>query len=246
MNEHQEKPIDRYKAVATKISTPAYHQLKRLAKAKGMTIYDMLQMCVDTLLRYMSDQFNLSKEMEQMMSMFEHCNGWANQANIADPSAEWKIEKALYFCTAKDRKGARCVLVSEPFMGQKMETVNVQEILEQTFNYLIPERYKRLRMIAAETGCHNMLDLIDTIIDAHTIIELDNQEIRKSFEDADRAENNKPLRYGERTRRKKHHAVEDMEREKQQTIHFSPEDVPDLPELHEDKQFDPDTDAIGW
>ena len=237
---------EKFKVISTKVSPQAYRSLKKLARKKGLTIYDMLQMCIDTLVRYMSDAHNLTPEMERMMAIFEHLTGWDGAANLADPNADWRVEEATFYLTAKGRKGVRAVHVSKPFMDRPVQTENVQEILERQLNYLIPERYKRLRLIAAYVGAVNMTDLLDRMIDSYDIIEAENQSIRKDFEDADRAENNKPVRYGERTRRVKRQSVESMET-RQQTIHFSPEDVPDLPELHhDDDKFNPDTDAIGY
>ena len=131
-----------------------------------------------------------------------------------------------------DALGIACVILC-----QGIRTVH--------FTYAVAKRSAK-DGIAAYVGAVNMTDLLDRMIDSYDIIEAENQSIRKDFGDADRAENNKPVRYGERTRRVKHQSVESMEA-RQQTIHFSPEDVPDLPELHhDDDKFDPDTDAIGY
>lgn len=232
---------EKFKAIATKISRPAYRKLKKLAKAKGLTVYDILQMCVDTLIRYMSDRHNLTPEMERAMSIFEHMTGWRNSANLADYTADWQIKEATLYLTAKGKQGIRAVHVELPFMGQKRETENIQEITERFFNYVLPERYKRLRLVASYVGATSMIDLLDRMIDSYDVLELSNKEIREGFQDADRAENNKPLRYGERTRRKKHESVEGYEA-KQQTFHFNAED---LPESRKEEPFDIDRDAIG-
>lgn len=228
---------DKFKAIATKISPKAYKSLKRLARKQGITIYEILQMCVDTLIRYMSDQYNLTAEMEHAMSIFEHMTEWRDSANFADPSAEWEVSEATFYLTAKGKKGTRAVHVSKAFMGTKVEDVNIQRILEKALNYLVPERYIRLRSIANYVGAHNILELLDRMVDGYDLVEVENQSIRAGFEDADRAENNKPVRYGERTRRKKRGDLyADDKREAQQTIHFAPEDMPDMPELKDRKE----------
>lgn len=61
----------RTKLVATKLSTASADQLNRIAKSKGLTIYQLLQMVADTLIRYCDDQHNLSAEIEQAVSIFE-------------------------------------------------------------------------------------------------------------------------------------------------------------------------------
>ena len=78
-DEQTTKQIDpRYVTVATKMRREAAEQLARIAKKKGMTIYELIQMVCDTLIRYMDDRHNLTEEMERAMSIFEHMAGWAD------------------------------------------------------------------------------------------------------------------------------------------------------------------------
>ncbi len=227
---------EHYKVVATKISNEAHRLLVRLAHKLGMKPYEVLQMCVDTLIRYMSDEHNLTPELERAMAIFEHMVGWAGCTNLADPTDVRQITEAIYFLTSEKKKGARAVYVVRPFFGDWRQTENVQTILERTIEVLCPERYRRLRLLAASHGCTSIVDMIDRLVDYHSD-DSDTAEFRRTFEDANRAENNKPVAYGERTKRKKHYTPDTMP-----AIKFAPEDVPDLPEL---RTFNPDEDAIG-
>lgn len=209
--------------VGTKVTPRANEVIERLAKKFGMTKYDLLQMCCDVLVRYTSDRYNLQPELEQMMRVFEHTVGWKDAANIADPSAEWEIQEATYFMTAKGRKGVRAVHVERPFMGQWKATENIQETFELTLNYLMPERYVRLRRLGAALHIGSMVQLIDLLVDRFNTEVLDEDEIRRTFEDCNRGQNGQPVEYGQRTRRKKT---------------YSPDTQPEI-------KFDIDNDAIG-
>ena len=228
---------EHYKTIATKISPEAYILLERLARKLGMKIYELLQMCADIFIRYMSDEYNLTPKMERAMAVFGNLTGWAGSMNFAEPTGDKRISEAIYFLTSPKKKGSRAVLVTLPFLGKKNQTENVQRIVERAIELVCPERYRRLRLLAAEHNCQSLLDMIDWLIDYHST-DSDTEEMRRTFEDALRAENNKPVAYGERTKRKKHYTPDTMP-----TIHFSKEDVPDLPELKE--HFDIDQDAIG-
>ena len=82
MNDEQFKQTDeKYVTLATKVSRTAAEQLARIAKKKGMTIYELIQMVCDTLIRYMDDRHNLSEEIERAMAIFEHLVGWADALN---------------------------------------------------------------------------------------------------------------------------------------------------------------------
>ncbi len=180
---------DNFRVVATKVSTAAFVRLRRLAKKKGLTIYELAQMVYDTLIRYMDDAHNLSQEMEQAMSIFEHMLGWQNALNLADHTVTKEIGEATYYLVDQDgqKKGTRAVHVSRPFFGNWQENTNVQQILERTICLLTPERYRRLRILAVERGCSSLLELLDIMIDFHAA-ESDVQELRKDFEDADRSD----------------------------------------------------------
>ena len=206
---------DKFRVISTKVNAETYRLLCRLAQKKNITIYEMFQMVADTFRRYMSDEHNLSLEMEQVMSIFEHMVGWEQAFNLADPSAERQIAEATYYLVAEGKKGARASHVQRPYFGNWSQTENVQEILERTLSLLFPERYKKLRHLAVEMECHSILELLDKMIDAQTILLLDDED-RKDFEDCERSEFGKKPWDAPFVR--KHHKTPDTI--KPQTINF--------------------------
>lgn len=231
---------ERYQVLGTKVSAKAYRLLNRLAKSKGLTVYEMMQMCADTLVRYMSDSHNLTPDMEQAMGLFEHMIGWAGALNLCDPSVKMHVSEATYYLTAEGKRGARAVHVNRPYFGDWQQTENVQTILERTLELVAPERYRRLRALAVEMQCNSILDLLDLMLDSYDTDRMNTAEIRQSFEDCARAENNKPYEYGQRTKRMKSYTPDT-----QPAIHFRPEDMPDLRETRQHEEFDLDHDPIG-
>ncbi len=203
---------DKYQVLSTKVSNDAWQRINRLARKKGLTIYEIVQMVCDTLIRYMDDRHNLSEEMEKAMSIFEHMEGWRDALNLADPTVEKEVGEATYYLydPAGEKKGTRAVHVMKPFFGNWSEDSNIQHIIERTMVLVVPEKYRRLRMLAVDLDCSSLLELFDKIID-HFAREADVAELRKMFEDADRAENGRSIAYGERTRRKMHHSPDDAQ-----------------------------------
>ena len=113
------------------------------------------------------------------------------------------VKLVLTPMSAKGKKGFRVIHVQRPWwdgMKEWKQTENIQVMLERFFEVLVPERYKRLRMLSAEKGMESQLDLLDYLIDSHINDEV-NGQYRREFEDAARAENGKELAYGERTKR---------------------------------------------
>lgn len=233
---HQ-KNDDHYVVIGTKTSSQFAETFNRICRKKGIKPYRAIQMMADTFVRYTDDRHNLSAEIEQMMSVFEHMQGWKDAFNLADPFAERQIEEAVYFLTATGKRGARAIMVHQPYFGNWTETVNVQSIIERVIEVLMPERYVKLRRLAVDMDCNSILELLDHMIDFHTVEQM-NADFRRDFEDCNRAESGRPIEYGKRTKRKLNRNIEEIDR--QQPIRFNQEDVPDLPETEGiDKDFRP-------
>lgn len=212
---------NKYQVLGTKVSPESWHRLNALAKKKNMTIYELIQMVCDTLLRYMDDRHNLTPEMEKAMAVFEHMEGWSGAFNLADPAVQREVGEATYFLQDKEGKkhGVRAVHVTKPYFGERTETYNLQEIIEQTICMLTPERYMRLRRLAVEKDCESILELFDVLIDYHSD-DSDTSEYRKQFEDCNRHEYGKPVEYGQRTKQHKHISIESYE----QSLQFKQDD----------------------
>jgi hypothetical protein len=217
-NNEQEK----YVMIGTKVSPKFAETFNRICRKKGLNKYQAIQMMVDTFVRYTDDRYNLSEEMSLLMSAFEHMEGWKDAFNLADATPDRQIDEAIYFLTAAERRGARAIMVHRPFFGNWTETSNVQIILERVIEVLMPERYRRLRMLAVDMECNSILELIDRMIDAHTIDQLE-QSFRRAFEDAGRTDNGKTFAYGNKTKSLHHHTV-DGEAARQARLHFDDDD----------------------
>ena len=202
---------ERYVTLATKVSRHAAEQLARIAKSKGLTIYELMQMVVDTLIRYMDDRYNLSEDMERAMSIFEHMVGWADALNLADPTVNKEVAQAVYIFQDADggKKGFRATMVNKPFMGQWTEDSNVMHIFERIFNICMPELYMKLFRARVILGCERVSEVINMLADAEVIMHL-NGELRQEFEDAGRADNGKEYGYGKKTKGLQHRTPDSL------------------------------------
>jgi len=209
----EENNKEPYELLQTKVSPEFKRIFTNICNKKGLSTYTVMQMMADTFVRYTDDRHNLTPDMSEIMNVFEHMIGWDNALNIADHTARKRIEEAIYVMTADHRKGCRCVLVERPIFGDWHETTNVQVIIERLFERLCPEIYRRLRALAVDMECSSILELINLMIDAHTIEQL-NEEFRKPFEDARRHDFGRPIEYGKRTKRKHHKSIDMFETEK--------------------------------
>lgn len=179
----------KYEMMQTKVRPVIYAKVKRIAKRMGLTDYVIIQMMVDCIVRYMDSQHNLTPEMEKIMAIFEHMEGWGNAFNHADPTVKRIVGEAVYFLFDEEgkKKGCRAVHVTKPFFGNWSEDMNIQHILERVICLMMPERYRRLRALAVDMDCSSLLELFDHLIDLHAQ-DSDVATFRQLFEDANRSE----------------------------------------------------------
>lgn len=171
-----------YVQITTKLSPESFARMRELCARKQMKPYTMLQMMVDTAIRYMDDRHNLTPELEEVMRIFEHMDGWEGSISWTDWDGKAEIKEATYYVANDCKKGVRAVHVERPFFGDWSENRNIQDILERTLCLLLPNRYKKLRQMAVEMECNSLLELIDKLCDEHTD-EADIRELRKTFEE---------------------------------------------------------------
>lgn len=201
-----------FESIGTKISIASHRRIMAVCRKLGLSKYELLQMMCETIIRYMDDRHNLTPEMERAMSIFEHLKGWKDAFNICDYTSEPEITEGVYFLRDKHKKGVRAVLIEPPMMKggkQWTQTYNIMDIFERVISQLLPERYMRLRLLAIDNDCTNLLQLIDMLIDEHAK-DSDIAEVRHTFEDANRSEfGRKPA--DSPYRRKQHKSPEQMQ-----------------------------------
>ena len=56
--------------VATKVSPEMARVLNQIARAKGIKVYELMQLVCWFLVKYTSDEHNLSEDMQKLMILF--------------------------------------------------------------------------------------------------------------------------------------------------------------------------------
>ena len=238
MNDEFTKQVSQnYVLVATKMRREAAERLSKIAKKKGMSIYALIQMVCDTLIRYMDDRHNLSVDMERAMAIFEHLVGWADALNLADPTVQKEIAQAVYIFQDADgnKKGFRATMVNKPWMGIWDQTENVMDIFERIFNICMPELYMKLFRARIILGCERVSEVINMLADAEVIMRM-NGELRQEFEDAARMDNGKDYGYGQKTKGLQHRTPDSVAQD--QRFNFE-----DWEGEHRQTDFQPPTES---
>ena len=181
--------------VGTKVTPSSFAQLKSICKKYDFTVYDLLQMLIDCIIRYMDEYHNLSEDLRRIIRMFEDMPGWKNAFRLTEPMDDVEIMEAFYVLRHPKGKGApRIVHVVRPMLDGDdlgwLATYNIQLAFDQFIKTINDSFYRHLSQLCVELGNESILDTIQTIVNLYKENPND-EEMRQMFADNDWHENAK-------------------------------------------------------
>ena len=213
---------ENYVLLQTKISPQQAELLDTICNALGVNTYQIFQMFFYTLCKASAPMHELSPEIRKLMTLMETDAGWAEAFNMANPE-RLKVAQAVLILEQKDHKGFGAVMIDKPFMSDARMTECVDDILERVCEVTMHGIYRRLRLFGARMDCKNLSDVLLTMIDAQTIMEMDEESKVEMKGEALYDYRGRPIKYGARTKAKQHRTPDSLandQRIKQQTIVF--------------------------
>ena len=215
-----------YELLQTKISPQQAELLDAICNALGVNTYQIFQMFFYTLCKASAPMHELSPEIRKLMTMMETDAGWAEAFNMANPE-RLKVAQVVLILEQKDHKGFGAVMIDKPFMSDARMTECVDDILERVCEVTMHGIYRRLRLIGAEHDCTNLSDILLTMVDAQTVLDMDEASKIEMKGEAFYDYRGRPIKYGARTKAKQHRTPDSLandQRIKQQTIVFDDSD----------------------
>ena len=215
-----------YELLQTKISPQQAELLDAICNVLGVNTYQIFQMFFYVLCKASAPMHELSPIIREIMTMMETDAGWAEAFNMANPD-KMDVAQVVLILQQPGKKGFGAVMVDKPFMGEARMTECVDDILERVAEVTMHGIYRRLRLLGARMECQNLSDVLLTMIDAQSVIELEEEnkvEMNGSpmFDDRGR-----PIKYGARTKshgRRTPDSLAADQRIKQTTIKFDTDD----------------------
>lgn len=212
----------KYEGVSVKLSPDQYVLLNAICDALGVNTYQIFQMFFYTLCKAAAPMHELSPEIRKVMTLMETDVGWANAFNMANPN-HLHVAQAILILEQEGKKGFGAVMIDKPFMGEARMTECTDDILERVCEVTMHGIYRRFRLMGGHLGCNNLSDVLLTMIDAQSIIELEEENRIQMNGEAQFSESGRRIEYGKRTKAK-HHRTPDGEAMRQQRIQFTDED----------------------
>lgn len=216
-----QKQQDGTYTVSVKMSAQQVELLNAICNALGVNSYQIFQMFFYVLCKASSPMHELSPEIRKLMTFMETDAGWAEAFNMANPS-KLDVAQAILILQQKDKRGFGAVMIDRPFMDKARMTECVDDILERVTEVTMHGIYRRLRLMGGQLGCNNLSDVLLTMIDAQTVIELEEESKVEMKGEAQYDIRGRRIEYGKRTKVKQHRTPDSLARD--QRIKFDDDD----------------------
>ena len=211
----------RFEGLGTKIDPAMYEVLNACCDALGVDVYHLLQWFAYTIIRASAPMHELDPRIQKLLAMMESDVGWQQAFNIANPNG-LKVAQAILILEQECRKGFGAVMIDRPFFGDARQTECVDTILERVTEVTMRGIYRRLRLMGAKMDCQNLSDVLLTMIDAQTILDLDEGFRAELPGMGDYNYNGKQVAYGKKTKAKQHRTPDSVAQD--QRIKFDEDD----------------------
>ena len=223
MTKTKNKQLDKFVVMATKISPDDAVVWDAICQARQTDTYHMLQNFIYTMIRAAADPHALNPDIQKILTMLDTDAGWQEAFSLCAPNAKTKVSQVVLIMEQEGRKGFGAVMVNRPFMGKPTMTECTDDILERVCEVTMHGIYRRLRLLGASMKCNNLSDVLLTLIDSQTILDIAGDVQDEGPQMGDRADNGHEYAYGKRTKQTKRRTP-DSEANRQQRIHFTDED----------------------
>ena len=207
----------RFEGIGTKIDPAMAEVLNACCDAIGVDVYHLLQWFAYTIIKASAPMHQLDPRIQKLMTMLESDAGWQKAFNLANPNG-LKVAQAILILEQEGRKGFGAVMIDRPFFGDARQTECVDSILERVTEVTMRGIYRRLRLMGAKMECQNLSDVLLTMIDAQTTIELEESFRAEMPGMGEHSDNRRQVVYGKKSKAKQYRTPDSVARD--QRFHF--------------------------
>ena len=214
--------------VSVKLQKSQVDLLNAICDTLGVNSYQIFQMFFYTLMRASAPMHELSPEIRKIMTLMETDAGWAEAFNLANPN-QLDVAQCILILQQEDKRGFGAVMVDKPFLSDATMTECVDTILERVCEVTMHGIYRRLRLMGAKMECHNLSDVLLTMIDAQTILELDEENRVEMKGEGMYDHRGRKIEYGKKTKTHGHRTPDSVAQDQRITFPDFDRDQPSEP-----------------
>lgn len=181
------------RTLATKVTEETKEALEELARSNGITIYELVQNAILTILRLGNKRMRLTTTMQEHWSQFEHLCGSQSISNITTiKQADLEIQDAIYRVTQKGKERSSLILMRRPFFEKADISIDNNKILDIVLHTAFPSTYRMLDEIRQEHNLPNIMTVISWLISQYADGQME-REIAELFGDNERMDNGRQM-----------------------------------------------------
>ena len=201
--------------------------LQTICEMKGSNFNNLLKMCLEFIIETAKVTTEVSPDMMVLMRQMRIDSNWQKMFNFLNNS-ELTVNQVILVLQQLDgnkpREGFGLAMFDRPFCGDSQQTLCVDTIVERVLSIAMNfNDYWDMRKIARHFEAETIREALVRMVDAQTIINLDEADRDELPGMGTVAPNGREVVYGAKTKGKQHLTVESMEHDKryqQQTISF--------------------------
>ena len=201
--------------------------LQTICEMKGSNFNNLLKMCLEFIIETAKVTTEVSPDMMVLMRQMRIDSNWQKMFNFLNNS-ELTVNQVILVLQQLDgnkpREGFGLAMFDRPFCGDSQQTLCVDTIVERVLSIAMNfNDYWDMRKIARHFEAETIREALVRMVDAQTIINLDEADRDELPGMGTVAPNGREIVYGAKTKGKQHLTVESMEHDKryhQQTISF--------------------------
>ena len=201
--------------------------LQTICEMKGSNFNNMLKMCLEFIIETAKVTTEVSPDMMVLMRQMRIDSNWQKMFNFLNNS-ELTVNQVILVLQQLDgnkpREGFGLAMFDRPFCGDSQQTLCVDTIVERVLSIAMNfNDYWDMRKIARHFEAGTIREALVRMVDAQTIINLDEADRDELPGMGTVAPNGREVVYGAKTKGKQHITVDSMEHDKryqQQTISF--------------------------
>ena len=212
----QKQKDDGFELVQTKVPTHIKQLLDILAKQRGMSTYELLQLLINGFITAAKANGPMSPQMKILLEVLQTDTSWKGAFSFTGLSGSTDVEQVVLIMRQRDQAGRAkpgfgLVMIDHPCCGGTTMTVCLDTILERIVQVSMKGLYRQLRDIGNSIGSESMRETLITLCDAKTIEDLNEQDRLELPGYGEYHDYGKRIEYGKRTKRIHHRTPDSVD-----------------------------------
>lgn len=229
MSNQKQVTDDGFELVQTKVPSHIKQLLDILAKQRGMSTYELLQLLIDGFITAAKANGPLSPQMKMLLEVLRTDTSWKGAFSFTGLSGTTDVEQVILIMRQRDQAGRAkpgfgIAMINHPCCGGTTMTLCVDDILERVVEVSMKGLYRQLRQIGVSLESESVRETLTMLCDAKAIEDLNEQDRLELPGYGEYHDYGKRIEFEKKYKRKPHRTPDSVANSQQQRIVFGDDD----------------------